>query len=124
MPSQWYCKVMDVEIGPLTSQQLRQMAQQKRIKLDDLVRKGDTGSWVRADKVRGLFDAQEAPITATVVPERKGLSTDNVRRGSRSSLGRAVKIGCLATFGIFLFSMVNAIFFAGRPSNSHSSRAC
>lgn len=55
MPNQWYCKIMGEEIGPISDQQLRQMAQQKRLAVDDQIRKGLTGNWVPAERVKGLF---------------------------------------------------------------------
>lgn len=59
MPTDWYYQIMGEEIGPLTSDELRTHAQEHRISLDTLVRKGLQGRWVSADRVRGLLDSKQ-----------------------------------------------------------------
>jgi hypothetical protein len=54
--AQWYCKLMGDELGPFTSAQLLEMARSHKLTPDDYVRKGETGAWVGAYRVKGLFD--------------------------------------------------------------------
>jgi hypothetical protein len=56
MATHWYCKISGAERGPLTSQQLKAMAVHGRLQPSDEVRQGDTGNWVPASRVKGLFD--------------------------------------------------------------------
>lgn len=59
MRSEWYYQLMGDELGPLTADELRAHAQEKRIMPDTPVRKGTRGQWVTADRVRGLLDRME-----------------------------------------------------------------
>ena len=61
MSQEWYCQIMGSEIGPLTSSQLREMAQSGRLTPDDLIRKGDSNRWTTASHVKGLFTTPAAP---------------------------------------------------------------
>lgn len=58
MANSWYVQLMGREIGPLTDSQLRSLANEQRIKPHDQLRKSPTGTWVSAERVRGLFVAQ------------------------------------------------------------------
>lgn len=64
MASQWYCRLMGTEMGPLTSKQLLEMARSHQITPNDSVRKGPDGSWVEASRVKGLF---EDPGASTII---------------------------------------------------------
>jgi hypothetical protein len=64
MPSQWYCRVMGTEMGPLSSKQLLEMARHHQLTPNDQVRKEADGRWVEASHVRGLF---EDPSASTIV---------------------------------------------------------
>lgn len=69
MPQQWYCQIMGDEVGPLTSNQLREMALSGRLAPNDLIRKATSDRWVTAEQVKGLFDRATAPISPpTQVP--------------------------------------------------------
>jgi hypothetical protein len=66
MATKWYYQVMGEEIGPLTSDQLKRLAQIGKVARDTLVRKGVAGDWIFAEHVRGLFGpvddaAQQTP---------------------------------------------------------------
>lgn len=54
--SHWYYQSMGTAIGPLTGSELKRHAGEGRLTHDTLIRKGDGGKWVQADKVQGLFD--------------------------------------------------------------------
>jgi hypothetical protein len=61
MAKQWYCKIMGSEIGPVTSQQLVDMARTGQLQPDHLIRQADANHWSTADKVRGLFQNAALP---------------------------------------------------------------
>jgi hypothetical protein len=61
MSQQWYCQVMGSTVGPLTSSQLREMAQSGRLAPDDPIRKADSTRWAAASHVKGLFDPAPKP---------------------------------------------------------------
>ena len=54
MPNDWYIKINNTEHGPLTSERLRQLAQQGKVTPETPLRKGPSGNWVRASSVKGL----------------------------------------------------------------------
>lgn len=57
MPSRgnWYCRVIGVELGPMTWDDLLGMADRTNLGRIDLVRQGEDGAWVAADSIAGLF---------------------------------------------------------------------
>ncbi len=55
MAEEWYCKIAEQEIGPLSASQLKALASSARLVGDDPVRLGQTGAWVLARQVKGLF---------------------------------------------------------------------
>ena len=57
---EWYCQVMGSEVGPLSQEQLVDMARQHRLTPEDLVRRNNS-SWVPAFQVKGLFEAAARP---------------------------------------------------------------
>ena len=62
MAESWHYKLMGEEIGPISSQQLKELAQNGTIDFDTPLRKSSSDSWNRASKVRGLFDGpNDAP---------------------------------------------------------------
>ena len=61
MAEEWYCKIGDQEIGPLSASQLRALASGGRLVGDDPVRLGHAGAWVPARQVKGLFRAAGSP---------------------------------------------------------------
>lgn len=54
--SMWYVQVMGETLGPMPSTELLQMAALGRVEQDTLVSHHDTGPWVTASHVKGLFD--------------------------------------------------------------------
>jgi len=68
-PLQLYVKRADQVRGPLTVEQLRQLATTNRIRPDDLVGKSSNGPWQVASNVRGLqFPAPELDWPTEPVP--------------------------------------------------------
>lgn len=76
--SDWFVRKGGKEFGPLTSSQLRKSAQKGDLSPDCLVRKGTSGGWVPASRVKGLFDAPEVPHHAAEapIPHATGPSTN------------------------------------------------
>ncbi len=69
MASQWFYAAMGEEVGPISSAELRGLAQDAVISRDTLVRKAPDGAWVLAERVQGLFSGSDAtpppaPFTA------------------------------------------------------------
>ena len=62
MAADWYIKTSTKEVGPLTSQQLLQIARAGRLTPSSYVRQGENTNWVLAEKVKGLFGG---PSTST-----------------------------------------------------------
>ncbi len=56
MATEWYYRIMNDVIGPLSSRQLLEKVRTGQIKHDTLVRKDDS-QWVPASQVNGLMDA-------------------------------------------------------------------
>jgi hypothetical protein len=63
MSERWFCKIKDKQYGPLSAQQLRAAAKKNLLSPNDAVKKGETGQWVRAGKVRGLFPESPAGVS-------------------------------------------------------------
>ncbi|MDO4550619.1 MAG: GYF domain-containing protein [Planctomycetia bacterium] len=78
MGEKWYYKISEQEIGPITTDQLKKLAHENRLKPSDPVRRESDSKWYLATKVKGLFpdggvqaskteDAEES----SVKPEKK-----------------------------------------------------
>ena len=68
MPTEWYCRIGDREIGPLSSRQVADMASRGQLKPDDLVRGSPGSGWVHADQVKGLSFANSEEDLSAVEP--------------------------------------------------------
>jgi hypothetical protein len=62
MASQWIVSLDGKELGPLTSEELKDLAQAGHVQPTDFVRRSDKTNWVQANQIKGLFP------TGTVVP--------------------------------------------------------
>ncbi len=67
MATQWYYQIMGETVGPLAARDVKAHAQEGRITHDTLVRKGDDGQWMLADRVQGIFMVQ-SPAAAMYRP--------------------------------------------------------
>jgi hypothetical protein len=65
MATEWFCKIMGEVLGPMSAEELIAIAHWGRLNRDDVVRKGATGTWVRAETVDGLLQAPAPAATAT-----------------------------------------------------------
>ncbi len=57
MATNWYYKVMGVEDGPVSSEELLALARAGRIQADTLLRKVGTDEWALAERVKGALPA-------------------------------------------------------------------
>src|SRR3972149_1850796 len=62
MATQWYCKIMGDERGPMSARQLQAAVRGGRLAIGDWVRKHSDSVWVRAENVIGLFDRPTLPV--------------------------------------------------------------
>jgi hypothetical protein len=72
MSTDWYIKINNAEHGPLSSDKLKQLAQQGKVTPDTSVKKGQAGTWHRANDVHGLFttgNSHSAPAMAALPPK-------------------------------------------------------
>ena len=65
MASQWFCKVLGQEVGPVGFPDLAEMVRSGTLKQDDPVRREGTSQWTRAAEVIGLFRAAAKKPEAT-----------------------------------------------------------
>jgi len=56
MANEWYVQAEGKECGPFSDQELRALAAKRQISQFTSVRKGTTGSWLLASRIRGLFE--------------------------------------------------------------------
>ena len=71
--SQWYYSESGQQAGPVSSEQLKQLATSGQLQASDLVWKDGMGQWVEARKIKGLFPQQavrppQLPPTVPPVP--------------------------------------------------------
>jgi len=110
MSTQWYSDVGGSVIGPLTASQLREMARRGQLTPDALVRQGQTGKWVKAGRVKGLFaDGPPRPSAQSPppIPARQTGSPNTIDASpdtERSPSGDGKHIITLGTFGLLVCS--------------------
>jgi hypothetical protein len=77
---QWYCKIDGAELGPISSQVLKNMANSGALHPNHLVRRDRDQRWVAAHSVKGLVfagtaESSQRPVSAArvveTVPERQ-----------------------------------------------------
>ncbi len=80
MAVQWYCNISGKTFGPMSAHQLKALAKKGKLTQQHKVRQGAEGSWVPAERVKGLF-AQEIPQAKAVPvppePDRIGIATNS-----------------------------------------------
>lgn len=72
---QWYCRVLDTELGPMPLDDLRSLARQGGLSLEDAVRLGSQGAWVVARAVEELLPEIRA-LDAALVGEHGDSSSE------------------------------------------------
>lgn len=85
MAYEWTVKRGQKEHGPLSSQQLRKLANSGKLKPADLVRRDETGKWKEASDVAGLFSQ---PIDADKASRHSPAAAPTASPATRNSLGR------------------------------------
>lgn len=65
---EWFCRIAGRELGPMSSNQLKAMAAKGEILSTDTVRRGSTGKWILASRVRGLMPPVQESSPAAVEP--------------------------------------------------------
>jgi GYF domain 2 len=83
MASEWFCRIMGEEWGPMSAQELIAVAQRGRLTRDDFVKQGAKGTWVRAELVRGLFNTP--PVAPTVTSDRLIAAVQRAAPAQRST---------------------------------------
>jgi hypothetical protein len=63
MASQWFYQVMGEQIGPISSAELRNLAQRGTVSCDTLVKNAPDGIWIPAISINGLF-----PLSSRIPP--------------------------------------------------------
>ena len=58
MPTEWFYSKSGQQLGPIPSEQLKQLATAGQLQPSDLVWKDGMGQWVESRKIKGLFPAQ------------------------------------------------------------------
>lgn len=91
MAAEWYHQNSGRQTGPVDSGELRRLAEAGIVRPETLVRQGDSGRWVRAEQVRGLFQrSRPAPslgATPPGPPPVARLSTSSGESPIRHGLG-------------------------------------
>ncbi|MCH8921866.1 MAG: DUF1559 domain-containing protein [Planctomycetes bacterium] len=59
MAANWFLRIDGQSVGPFSAGQLKQKAKSGELAQDGIVRKGESGSWLLASKVEGLFPQLE-----------------------------------------------------------------
>lgn len=68
MERNWYVQHNGHVVGPLSSEQLKHLASTKQITSETKVRLGDTGDWIAASNVKGLFPGNSISRKASASP--------------------------------------------------------
>ncbi len=82
MATEWYCRIMGDEWGPMSAEELMAVARWGNLSRDDVVRAGSGETWVRAELVEGLFDSP--PPAATIMPGRSASAAQRPAPAKRS----------------------------------------
>lgn len=70
MATTWYIQKNNHNVGPLSAQQLRELALAGKLRGDDLVRKGEDGEFTPASRITNLFAPDQAATRPTPPPPR------------------------------------------------------
>ena len=79
MANEWFCKLADKELGPLSSRQLIEMAEQQILLPTDFVRRGFNRPWQPASRVKGLIFGRDARRTQTASELASTATIPNIR---------------------------------------------
>ena len=83
MATEWYLRIGDKKHGPFSSSQLKQLAENGRVTALSQVRKGESGDWVLASKVKGLVATGDSEL-----PSPKKANMDQVSPQAESATSK------------------------------------
>lgn len=71
MAKPWFFQMMGAEIGPLTSAELMDRVKLGQVQPDTLVRSGNDGKWIPADRWKGLLPSKNDKPEPLPIPAKK-----------------------------------------------------
>ena len=92
MSADWFCKIGEKQVGPLSGQQLKTVVAKGQLRPEHLLRRGTEGPWIPAGRVKGLFP--ETP-PAGAQPKTPAKGTPQVAAGGKPAKPDAGKPGAL-----------------------------
>ncbi len=72
MAASWFFKLLGETIGPITQYELLEAVRDGKVVEDTLVRKGESGDWIQAFDVRGLFVAPDSTADGSSSQHEEG----------------------------------------------------
>lgn len=98
MASRWYVDQGEQPLGPLKTVELRQLAAEGKVAPQTLVRRGEDGKWVPAEKVAGLLPAEagSAPSRKKSGDERASARKPAAAKPARAALPVARPVAMVA----------------------------
>ena len=92
MTSDWYVRVGGVERGPISSEALKRLAMEGKVRPETSVKKGAAGDWLPASRVTGLFASATGPVVpksppALVSPSASKVQTTPTRQAAAAAPG-------------------------------------
>jgi hypothetical protein len=114
---EWYVKTSDKQVGPLSSAQLKELADRKQITATTLVRRGDQAQWIQAGTIRDLFNPSPATLSSASTPAPNQVQVSDpspVSRNLRSPVVFWSLVGGGAFGGLSLIVFGGLWLFGGK----------
>jgi|GEM_PF-6878715 len=89
MAKKWYCKSGKKELGPLNSQQLKELVEKGKLTRDHLIRPDSSKDWVKASEVAGLFATEKKKKKGKEEEKKEPAASE--KKKSRSKKSSATK---------------------------------
>lgn len=70
MSVDWFCKIGEKQVGPLSGQQLKTIVAKGQLRPEHLLRRGTEGPWIPAGRVKGLFPETPPAGAAPKTPSK------------------------------------------------------
>jgi hypothetical protein len=127
MASECFYQVMGEQVGPVSSAELRRLAQYGTVEHDTPVRVAPNGDWVLAESLRGLFAVPNATPPPMMVPATAETKTADSLPVSKRIVARRrpllIGLACVVVLGAAAVLAGVAIFQARRlPSQQNESQ--
>lgn len=118
MAAQWYVLKGEKKLGPFSSRQLKQLAEQGKVSPHDKILKGESSRPQPAGRIGGLFDqsseSSDQPVQVReIATDTSSTGPPPLRKARNNSAG-------LATVGLILFAVVT-VGFGVMWLNSHDT---